>query len=93
MQQAVAKLQQQLQSPLFVPVVGSLAALLFTIVALYSLAAAQKKAKKSVQGGTIITEQGLRRSTRCGRELLVSAPRPLARPGSPLLAGASFYSN
>ncbi|EFN59466.1 hypothetical protein CHLNCDRAFT_138057 [Chlorella variabilis] len=59
----VAKLQLQLQNPLAVPILGSLAALLFSIVALYSCAVAGQKKKKPA-GGTIITEQGLRRSTR-----------------------------
>lgn len=82
MQDLVAKLQLQLQNPLAVPILGSLAALLFSIVALYSCAVAGQKKKKPA-GGTIITEQGLRRSTRW--ELLLAGHG--TRPAS-LLSGA-----
>lgn len=59
----VAKAHLQLDSPLAMPVLASLGALLFSMVALYACAVVGRR--KAVEaGGSMLNEQGLRRSTR-----------------------------
>jgi hypothetical protein len=59
----VAKAHLQLESPLAMPVLASLGALLFSMVALYACAVVGRR--KAVEaGGSMLNEQGLRRSTR-----------------------------
>ena len=60
-EELVARALQELQTnPMAVPVLGSLAAVLFAIVLLYTCAGGKKKAERT---GTVM-EGGIRRSTR-----------------------------